>query len=113
MAELSRSAGVSERTIQRIERGERSPQMTTRRALARALGLPPGVIWPSGSLDLAERRVALGLSQVRLAVMADVSPWSVRNLERGSFVESATQTKVLAVLHLLEQQASSVQEAVG
>jgi DNA-binding XRE family transcriptional regulator len=44
---LAFKAGVSVKTIERIERGEVIPHRTTRRAIAAVLGLDPSELWPT------------------------------------------------------------------
>ncbi len=49
--ELSKKSGVSEKTIQRFEKGERSPELRTLFALCRALNVDPGE-FVDGAMDI-------------------------------------------------------------
>ena len=51
---LAFKAGVTVRTVERIEAGEVDPHRVTKRAIAEALGVAPSVLgWPDADLEPA------------------------------------------------------------
>ena len=54
--------------------------------------------------DVATRRQELGISQLELAVAADVSLMTLRNVERGIKVRSKSRRKVLEALDRKERE---------
>jgi transcriptional regulator with XRE-family HTH domain len=104
VAALARLAGVSSGTIEGAERGAHLPHPSTRHRIARALGLQPEQIWGPVARPnpIVERRAALGVTQLRLAVEADIAPETLRLLERGGRVSIETRDRVAAALDRLE-----------
>jgi transcriptional regulator with XRE-family HTH domain len=90
---LANLAGLSRRTVQRIEQGE-IPSADTIMRLESALDLPEGSLAPDWDLPpgpiecdygarVRARRRALGLSLEELAVAVGVSPATLSRFERG------------------------------
>lgn len=46
---LAFKAGVTVKTIERIERGETTPHRVTQRAIAKVLGCDPSELWPEAA----------------------------------------------------------------
>lgn len=91
--ELASAAGVTRRTVQRLERGEHVSADTVVR-IERGLGLAKGTLVPGWRTDgsilsnavgalMRERRRELGISLVRMAASCDRTISYLSRLERG------------------------------
>ena len=70
--QLSKKAGIAEKTIQRIEKEPQPSQQKTLNRLAKALGVEPGVL--TGELPLPESDKASAPDPERVQVGAQVAP---------------------------------------
>lgn len=106
--DLSKRAGVLEETIRRIEQGVRLSRIDTVSNIAEALGIgideyfgiqPRHYFWEERTGDICEHIIAQRRAQFltveRLALMAEVSPVTLRDIESGKTTRPLTTTVLM------------------